>query len=91
MNAMELDPNSAIETKGKRLVPRWLAISAVVISTLSLLICALALLWIADSEEKEIEKLEELVCVEGFGVQIDMNIALAGNTGNTPILDIFCD
>ena len=68
MNAMELDPNSAIETKGKRLVPRWLAISAVVISTLSLLICALALLWVADSEEKELEKLHNICEVHALEV-----------------------
>ena len=54
---MELNSNPAIETKEKRLIPRWLAISAVVLSTISLLISALALVSIADSEEEEVNQL----------------------------------
>ncbi len=57
MDEMELNSNPAIETKEKRLIPRWLAISAVVLSTISLLISALALVSIADSEEEEVNQL----------------------------------
>ena len=57
MDAMELYSNPSIETKEKRLIPRWLGISAVVLSTISLLMSALALVSIADSEEKEVNQL----------------------------------
>ena len=57
MDVMELSSSPSIETKKKRLIPRWLAISAVVLSTISLLISALALVSIADSEEEEVNQL----------------------------------
>ena len=70
MDVMELNSNPSIETKEKRLIPRWLAISAVLLSTISLLISAFALVSIAVSEEEEVNQLACSTLYEVFAASL---------------------
>ena len=85
--------NESVRPTGRkepRRIPRWLAIAAVTISTLALVVSALAFLSIADSEEKQLKEMQYAWCQERLIAMFESNdiLFLDALKANRPYLDV---